>query len=152
MAYTIQLNGATVDTKKRIDHAQNAFNSIKLKPGERKEILDAQGTTIKVQSRKAAGEPKASKPRDNGDEVAQSLRGLTVSEIATKARELVERANITELRRSRKLAQIKSAEARAVGKGYDVANPGSARMSLGLMIRALTKAEAEEAKVEAEAA
>ena len=83
--------------------------------------------------------PKIRAPRihDNGDTVAKLLRGMSIVQIHRLTLGLIE-ADTTIKPKVKLELTIKANRAldRATGVGYDVANPGSARMSLGLMIRA----------------
>lgn len=159
--YLIRKNGKKVDTKKRIDSAQRAYDAVELEPGESK-TLEKDGEEIASDTRKAkkskpAGEKKDRKYRvhDNDDAVATALRGLKAREIAPFATKLLNEAS--SLKRTGKSGQelqlltpgrirkiedgIERSVNRAEGLGSYAgeANPGSGRMSLGLTIRALLK-------------
>jgi hypothetical protein len=99
-------------------------------------------------------EKKAPKPRHNGDEVAIALHGKDIDEVGALTRSLYEQACeltrdgkkgpvalLTPAKRERDAEAIERAIRRAKGLGEYApggtmeANPGSGRMSLGLMIR-----------------
>ena len=90
--------------------------------------------------KKAPKEKKEKVTRDVGDAVAIALRGLEVKQIATIAEAMLEEVELTDNKEKKAKESIKQAKHRAAGTGgYERPNPGSARMSLGLIIRTFNK-------------
>lgn len=155
--YAIQVDGLTVKETPRIDYARTYFKKQEVAPGVKKTLLDTQsGKALDEHMGKAPKRSKivAKRKADKGDAVAVYLRDLNVDETVFLARGLLNRMTLpvegedgktrslmTPGKVSRDSAAIQRASDRAKGKkAYEGhANPGSARMSLGNMIRKYVK-------------
>lgn len=156
MRYEIRVNGNVVGDSNRIDHATSKYVSQTLQEDQEKVLVDTKnGNVLKQNRREVAVQGKQThRVHHNGDAVASYLQGMPIEHVTEVARNM--RGIATTLTRPGKRgpvhllspsgaqkdgSNIETALQRALGTGEYVgkANPGSGRMSLGLMIRKYAK-------------
>jgi len=164
--YQIKVGSKVVDSAARVDHAQKKYDKVVTGTDEAVVLVDTKTGEVIAKSGKAKtkktgpdkipGTEKRVRVHDNGDKIAKQLRGQPVEKIAAVAGALLARAEqvvlpgttaarpirpITPTKAQRDRQRIAQALRRAKGEGeYEgQANPGSGRMSMGLMIRKYAK-------------
>jgi hypothetical protein len=156
MRYEIRVNGNVVNGSNRIDHATNKYESLTLREEQEKVLVDTKNGNVLQQKRRevAVQGKQAHRMHHNGDavatylqdrpiesvtEVARAMRSIAVTLTRPGKRGPVHLLSPSEAQRD--ATNIETALQRALGTGEYVgkANPGSGRMSLGLMIRKYAK-------------